>query len=188
MVIGSQSNDDMDGCVQFSTPPSNSRIWRHTGTLSTTSMQRPPSKEWYVSSMCIASGVADSSFQFDSYWILPSSSGLVATSTAQMDPADTHPATSSTAWMHAAVQKRVQAEAELAGPRQELHDYLNSPLVNPQDKTLDVVAWWGVSHVAIALAFADADSSLASETHPQIPNTRPCSSRLPRHSRFSRQV
>jgi hypothetical protein len=33
--------------------------------------------------------------------------------------------------------------------------------VDPQGKTLDVVAWWGVSHVAIALASADANSSLS---------------------------
>ena len=90
--------------------------------------------------------------------------------------------------MNAAVQKRVQAETTSVGPRQELHDYLNSPPVNPQGKMLDVVAWWGVSHAAIALAFADADSSLASETRPQIPNTRPCGSRLSCHPRFSRQV
>lgn len=102
--------------------------------------------------MCIASGVADSSFQYDSYWIPPESSGLVATSTAQMKPADTHPATSGTAWMCAAVQKCMQEEAELASPRQELHDYLNSSPVNTHGKTLDVVAWWGVSHAAIARA------------------------------------
>jgi hypothetical protein len=122
--------------------------------------------------MCIASGVADSSlssFQYDSYCTPPSSSGLAAgatpASTAQTDDAAFHDA-SIMIWMESAVQERMQAEAALGGPRQELHDYLNSPLVNSHGRPLDLVAWWGVSHVAIALAFADANSLPPSRNTP----------------------
>ena len=139
--------------------------------------------------MCTASGVADSSFHYDSYYTPPSSSELAAgttpASTAQMDAA-AFLDTGVTTWMYSAVQKRVQAETALADHRQGLHDYLDSPLL--PDKTPNLVAWWGVSHVAIALAFADANSSLPPGTRPPLPNPRPCSPRLPRHSRFSRQV
>ena len=55
----------------------------------------------------------------------------------------------------------MQKPSWLVGPHQELYDYLDSPLVNLEDKMLDLVAWWGVSYVAIAPAFADA--------HPHLP-------------------
>jgi len=45
-------------------------------------------------------------------------------------------------WVRSAVSKRVQAEAAVASPRQELRDYFDSPRVNCRDNTLDVVAWW----------------------------------------------
>lgn len=77
-------------------------------------------------------------------------------------------------WIQSVVQKRVQAEATLARPRQELHDYLDSPLVDLHAGTLDVIAWWGVSHVAITLAFADANPPL-----PPFRNTRPATQLSP---------
>jgi hypothetical protein len=116
------------------------------------------------------------SFQYDSYCIPPLSSGLAAgatpASTAQTDAAAFH-ATSSMNWMESAVQERVQAEATLANPRQELHDYLDSPLVNSHGGTLDIVAWWGVSPVAIALAFADANSYPPSRNTPSATQLSP---------------
>lgn len=130
--------------------------------------------------MCTASGVADSSFQHNSYCIPPSSSGLAAeatpVSTDQTDAASFHatrPATSSMSWVRSAVQERVQTEATLVNPRQELHDYLDSPLVDLPDETLDLAAWWGVSHVAIALAFADTNSYPPSRNTPSATQPSP---------------
>jgi hypothetical protein len=98
--------------------------------------------------MCIARGMADRSFQYDSYWISPSSSGLAAGATsaaliAQMDPA-TRPPKYGMTWMHSAANEGVQAETTLAGHRQELRDYLNSSLVETEDSAdvLDLIAWW----------------------------------------------
>jgi len=93
-------------------------------------------------------------------------------------------------WVRSAVSKRVQPEAAVASPRQELRDYFDSPRVNCPDNTLDVVAWWGVSY-AIALPFAnDANppAFLYSATHSPLPNSRTCGSRFSCHSRLSRQV
>jgi hypothetical protein len=136
--------------------------------------------------------VADSSFQYDSYCIPLSSSGLAAGTTTPASTDQTGAAafnaTTSNMWIRSTLQKRVQAEATLTGHRQELHDYLDSPLVDPNAETLDVVAWWGVSRVAIALAFTDANPYLSSETRPLLSNSRPCGSRLPYRSRFGRQV
>ena len=120
--------------------------------------------------MCIASGVADSSFQYNSYRTLPSSSGpaagATAVSTDQTDP-DALPATDSSptsikSWLRSSVKQNEQAKVALTGHCQELHDYLNSPPVDSDTTPLDLVAWWGVSHVAIALALADANSSPSS--------------------------
>jgi len=120
--------------------------------------------------MCIASGVADSSFQYNSYRTLPSSSGpaagATAVSTDQTDP-DALPATDSSptsikSWLRSSVKQNEQAKVALTGHCQELHDYLDSPLVSPKEKRLDLVGWWGVSHVAIALALVNANSSPSS--------------------------
>jgi len=126
--------------------------------------------------MCTASGVADYSFQYDSYCIPPSSSGLAAgttpASTAQTDAVAFH-ATGWMIWMESSVQGRVQAETTLVNPRQELHDYLDSPLVSSHAEPLGLVAWWGVSHVAIALAFADANSYPPSRNTPSATQLSP---------------
>jgi hypothetical protein len=95
-------------------------------------------------SMCMASGVADSSFQYDSYWIPSSSSGSVATSTAQAD-LDLCPPIYGMNWMQHSIDEGVETEVKLINPRQELHDYLDSPRVEVHDRMLDVIAWWGVS-------------------------------------------
>jgi hypothetical protein len=52
-------------------------------------------------------------------------------------------------WVRSAVSKRVQPEAAVASPRQELRDYFDSPRVNCPDNTLDVFAWWRVSHAML---------------------------------------
>ena len=119
--------------------------------------------------MCIVSGMADPSFQYNSYRTLPPSSGsaggATAVSTDQTDPDGrlaTLLVTAGTDWMYSSVQKSIQAEPGRVDQSQELHDYLDSPLVSPKEKRLDLVGWWGVSHVAIALALADANSSPSS--------------------------
>ena len=119
--------------------------------------------------MCIVSGMADPSFQYKSYRTLPPSSGpaggATAVSTDQTDPDGrlaTLPVTAGTDWMYSSVQKSIQAEPGRVDQSQELHDYLDSPLVSPKEKRLDLVAWWGVSHIAVALALADANSSPSS--------------------------
>ena len=123
--------------------------------------------------MCIASGVADSSFQYNSYRTLSSSSGPAAGATAvptadQMDldalPATNSSPTSIKSWIRSSVKQSVQAKVARTGHCQELHGYLNSLPVDCGDTTpLDLVAWWGVSHVAIALALTDANSSFLQE-------------------------
>ena len=86
--------------------------------------------------MCIASGVADSSFQYNSYRTLSSASGPAAGATAvptadQMDldalPATNSSPTSIKSWIRSSVKQSVQAKVARTGHCQELHDYLNSP-------------------------------------------------------------
>ena len=131
--------------------------------------------------MCIASGVSDSSFQYDSYRTLSSSSGPAVDTTAvptadQMDldalPATNSSPTSIKSWIRSSVKQGVQAKVAQTGHCQELHDYLNSLPVDCGDTTpLDLVAWWGVSHVAIAPALADANSSPSSIPSRNMPST-----------------
>jgi hypothetical protein len=62
--------------------------------------------------------------------------------------------------MYSAIDEaNVQAETTLVDHRQELHNYLNSPREDTLGgtKALDLVAWWGVGHVVMALILADAD-------------------------------
>jgi hypothetical protein len=113
--------------------------------------------------------MADYSFQYNSYRTLSSSSGpaagAAAVSTANQMDLDALPATDSSptsikSWIRSSVKQSVQVKAARTGHCQELHDYLNSPPVESDGTApLDLVAWWGVSHVAIALALADANSS-----------------------------
>ena len=50
-------------------------------------------------------------------------------------------------WMQAAVQARQAADRKKANPREELSMYLSAPLEQVQD----VVGWWGVSGMLLAL-------------------------------------
>ena len=79
-------------------------------------------------------------------------------------PATNSSPTSIKSWIRSSVKQSVQEKVAQTGHCQELHDYLNGPPVDSDDTTpLDLVAWWGVSHVVIALALADANSSFLQE-------------------------
>ena len=92
----------------------------------------------------IAGDVADSLFQYDSYLVQPSglAAGTTDASTAQTDPA-AFDATTSMIWMQDAVRERMQAESTLVRPREELENYLNSPLVDFHAEKLDIIGLWG---------------------------------------------
>jgi hypothetical protein len=78
--------------------------------------------------MCIASCMADYSFQYKFYRTLSSSSGPAAVSTANQMDLDALPATDSSptslkSWIRSSVKQSVQVKAARTGHCQELHDY-----------------------------------------------------------------
>src|SRR5437773_1574085 len=77
-------------------------------------------------------------------WYPPSGPAASAAQTSA-----TFRVSNNTSWVCSAVSKRVQQEAAVASPRQELRDYFDNPRVNCPDNTLDVFAWWRVSHVML---------------------------------------
>jgi hypothetical protein len=111
------------------------------------------------------------SFQYNSYWIPPSPSGPAATELTLPPPASTAQTSSAAfsaddwqdddqddwqAWMCTTARDHMQAETTLANPLEELHDYLNSSLVDFRNKEPDLIGWWGVSClITIALAVAN---------------------------------
>jgi hypothetical protein len=139
-------------------------------------------------------------FQCGSYWIQPSSSGRATTELTLHLPTSTAQTSSAAlsaddyqkeweVWTFSTAQNNMQAEATLANPLEELNDYLNSPLVDFRDKKLDIVVWWGVSHVVLPLhSPLLIPACLPSATRSPLSNPRPRSSRLSRYSRLSRQM